>query len=82
MMKSDMASQPVLTSYKLLEIERQPLIKDFDLWIKPCRHERAHGQHGAHMRAPSPDGAPAPQGPTVAIERRVAGKMMFIPSTA
>ena len=50
MMKSDMASQPVLTSYKLLEIERQPLIKDFDLWIKPCRHERAHGQHGAHMR--------------------------------
>ena len=60
----------------------QPLIKDFDLWIKPCRHERAHVQHGAHMRATSPDGAPAPQGPTVAIERRVAGKMMFIPSTA
>ena len=25
--------------------------------------QRAHGQHGAHMRAPSPHGAPAPQGP-------------------
>src|SRR5262249_54209539 len=45
----------------------QPLIKDFDLWIKPGRHERAHVQHGAHMRATAPDGAPASQGPTVAI---------------
>ena len=50
----------------------QPLIKGFDLRIKPCRHERAHVQHGAHMRATSPNGAPASQGPTVAIEGRHA----------
>src|ERR1700752_4545995 len=46
----------------------QPLIKGFDLRVKTGRHERAHVQHGAHMRATSPNGAPAPQGPTVAIE--------------
>jgi hypothetical protein len=44
------------------------LRKDFDLRMKPCRHACAHGQHGAHMRTPSSNGAPAPQGPTVAIE--------------
>jgi hypothetical protein len=36
------------------------LIKSFDLRIKPCRHERTHVQYRAHMRAPSPNGAPAP----------------------
>jgi len=48
----------------------QPVITGCDLRMKPCRHERAHGQHGAPLRAPTPPGAPAPQRPTVAMEGR------------
>ena len=44
------------------------MIKGFDLRIKTGRHERAHVQHGAHMRTTSPNNASAPQGPTVAME--------------
>jgi hypothetical protein len=36
------------------------LIKGFDLRVETCRHERAHVQDGAHMRAAAPNSAPAP----------------------
>ena len=48
----------------------QPLIKGVDLRLKTGRHARAPIQPGAHRRATSPHGAPAAQGPTVAIEGR------------
>ena len=41
----------------------EPFVKDFDLRVETCRHERAHVQYGAHMRAASPNAAPASQGP-------------------
>src|SRR5215831_11999533 len=50
----------------------KPLIKGFDLRVETCRHERAHVQYGAHMRAAAPNGAPAPQSSTIAVERRHA----------
>jgi hypothetical protein len=31
-------------------------------------HEGAHGEYGAHVRASSPDSAPTPEGPPVAME--------------
>ena len=45
----------------------EPLVKDFDLRVVARGHERAHGQHGAPMRAPSPDRAPTAESPTVTI---------------
>ena len=47
----------------------QPFIKGFDPRVEARGHERAHRQDGAPVRPASPNGAPAPQGPTVAIER-------------
>src|SRR6266852_1838706 len=41
----------------------EPFVKDFDLRVKACRHERAHVQYGAHMRAASPNGAPTAESP-------------------
>ena len=49
---------------------QQTLVEGPNHWVETCRHERAHVQHGAHMRAASPNGAPTPHGPTVAIEGR------------
>ncbi len=50
----------------------EPLVKRFDLRVVARGHQRAHVQHGAHMRAPAPDRAPTAEGPTVAIEGRHA----------
>ena len=46
----------------------QPLVKSFDPRVVTRGHEGAHGQDGAHVRAATPNGAPTPQGPTVAME--------------
>jgi hypothetical protein len=50
----------------------EPLVKSFDLRVGARGHQRAHRQHGAHMRAPAPDRAPTAESPTVAIEGRHA----------
>ena len=46
----------------------QPLVKSFDPRVVTRGPEGAHGQDDAHVRAATPNGAPTPQGPTVAME--------------
>ena len=46
----------------------EPFVKGFDPRVVTRGHEGAHVEHGAHVRAASPDYAPTPEGPTVAIE--------------
>jgi hypothetical protein len=47
-----------------------PLITGVDLRMQPRRPAGAPGQHGAPMRTPTPQGLPAPPGPTGAMEGR------------
>jgi len=49
---------------------KKPLTNGFDPWVVARGHETAHVQHGTPMRAASPNGTPAPQGPTVTIAGR------------
>src|SRR5437764_11776458 len=46
----------------------EPFAKGFDPRVVTRGHEGAHVEHGAHVRAASPDYAPTPDGPTVAID--------------
>ncbi len=58
----------------------KPLVKDCDAWDVARGHERAHGEHGAHVCAASPHGAPTPQGPTGAMEGRPPSARTYGPS--
>src|SRR4029453_5172970 len=51
---------------------RRATTQGFDPWGVARGHEGAHVQHGTYMRAASPHGPPAPQGPTVTMQGRDA----------